>query len=101
MALAESGPAAPELLAQVRKLRDELDEEQRDRQLLAALDKAWLAQMETDSQSQRVCVRGGHSVLASGVRGLWHKVRRTTVDQAAQMIRSRSGTVTVAAYWRR
>ncbi len=44
MALADAGPADAQLVAQVRQLASELDQEQRDRQLLAALDAAWLAE---------------------------------------------------------
>ena len=53
VALAESGPADPQLVAQVRQLADELDQEQRDRELLASLDKAWLAQLDTDVRQNR------------------------------------------------
>ena len=41
--LAETGQADQALVAQVRELATQLDREQRERQLLAALDKAWLA----------------------------------------------------------
>ena len=44
LALADAGPADAKLVAQVRQLASELDQEQRDRQLLAALDAAWLAE---------------------------------------------------------
>ncbi len=43
LALAETGQADQALVAQVRELAAQLDREQRERQLLAALDKAWLA----------------------------------------------------------
>jgi hypothetical protein len=44
LALAESGAADAQLVARVRQLTSELDQEQRDGQLLAALDVAWLAE---------------------------------------------------------
>jgi serine/threonine-protein kinase len=47
LALAESGLADAALLEQVRRLHAELDEEDKDRQLLAALDAARLAQAAT------------------------------------------------------
>jgi tetratricopeptide (TPR) repeat protein len=47
-ALAEAGPADARLIAQVRQLASELDQEQRDQELLAALNAAWLAKVNTD-----------------------------------------------------
>jgi serine/threonine-protein kinase len=49
-ALAESGPADAALAAQVRGLRAELDAEEKDRQLLAALDAARLAQVQSNDR---------------------------------------------------
>lgn len=43
LALAESGSVDPTVVSRVRELASELDQEQRDRRLLAALDEAWLA----------------------------------------------------------
>jgi serine/threonine-protein kinase len=45
-ALVESGPADAALKAQVAQLQTELDQEEKDRQLIAALDEARLAQAE-------------------------------------------------------
>ncbi len=47
-ALAETGEADSQLVAQVRQLASELDLEQRDGQLLAALNAAWLAEPNLD-----------------------------------------------------
>jgi serine/threonine-protein kinase len=47
LALVESGPAEDTLKTQVRQLQEELDDEERDRTLVAALDEARLAQAET------------------------------------------------------
>ena len=44
LALVDAGPAEAHLIAQVRQLASELDQEQQDRQLLSALDAAWLAE---------------------------------------------------------
>jgi serine/threonine-protein kinase len=52
-ALAESGPADRALAERVRQLLGELDEEDRDRQLLSALDAARLAQTELNDQHNR------------------------------------------------
>jgi serine/threonine-protein kinase len=51
-ALVESGPADDTLKSQVRQLQAELDEEEKDRQLVAALDEARLAQVETLSENR-------------------------------------------------
>jgi serine/threonine-protein kinase len=45
-ALLDNGPADPALAAKVQRLQVELEEEEKERQLLAALDEAWLAQTE-------------------------------------------------------
>jgi serine/threonine-protein kinase len=47
LALVESGPADDHLKKQVRALQAELDQEEKDRNLLAAFDQAQLAQAET------------------------------------------------------
>jgi hypothetical protein len=46
--LAETGDVDPQLIEQVRQLAPELDIEQRDVQLLAALDATWLAEPNLD-----------------------------------------------------
>jgi serine/threonine protein kinase/Flp pilus assembly protein TadD len=50
LALAKSGPADPALVAQVQQFSDELDQEQRDRQFLAALERAWLTPQFDDQE---------------------------------------------------
>ncbi len=52
LALLESGPADEGLKTQVTRLRSELDEEDKDRKLIAALDEARLAQAETLSENR-------------------------------------------------
>jgi serine/threonine-protein kinase len=52
-ALAEGGPVEEELAARVRELLAELDEEDSDRQLLDALEKARLAQTEANMRENR------------------------------------------------
>jgi len=47
-ALAESGDADSEQIARVQQLAAELNRELEDRRLLAALDRVWMAKMETD-----------------------------------------------------
>jgi tetratricopeptide (TPR) repeat protein len=52
LALVESGPAEPALRGRVEDLQAELDEEEKDRQLIAALEAARLAQAETLSENR-------------------------------------------------
>jgi hypothetical protein len=52
LALVDNGPADVALKDQVHHLKTELDEEDKDRVLVAALDEARLAQAETLSQSR-------------------------------------------------
>jgi serine/threonine-protein kinase len=53
VALVESGPADEALKRQVRQLQAEVDEEEKDRQLIAALDEARLAQAEVVASENR------------------------------------------------
>jgi serine/threonine-protein kinase len=53
LALVESGPADEALKAQVRQAQDELDQEERDRQLVADLETARLAQGATVGHQNR------------------------------------------------
>jgi tetratricopeptide (TPR) repeat protein len=52
LALVENGPADDTLKTQVNRLQSDLDEEEKDRRLLAALDEARLAQAETRSENR-------------------------------------------------
>jgi serine/threonine-protein kinase len=53
LALIDNGPADRALVDQVRQLETELDEEEKDRKLIAALDEARLAQAETVASENR------------------------------------------------
>jgi len=53
LALVESGPAEEALAAQVRQVQEELDEEQKDRRLVADLETAYLAQTESVAAENR------------------------------------------------
>src|SRR5262249_49922829 len=53
LAWVENGPADDTLKTQVRQLQTELDEEEKDRQLIAAVDEARLAQAETLASENR------------------------------------------------
>jgi serine/threonine-protein kinase len=52
LALIENGPADAALTEQVRRLQADLDEEEKDRALMTALDEARLAQAETLSENR-------------------------------------------------
>src|SRR5262249_12141623 len=52
LTLVESGPADAELATQVRRLQADLDEQEKDRKLIAALDEAHLKQAETLSTNR-------------------------------------------------
>jgi serine/threonine-protein kinase len=53
LALVENGPADDTLKTQVTRLQTEVDEEEKDRQLVAALDEARLAQAEVSGDKRR------------------------------------------------
>jgi serine/threonine-protein kinase len=52
LALVESGPADDVLKAEVQRLKAELDEQEKDRELIAALDEARLAQADTLAENR-------------------------------------------------
>jgi serine/threonine-protein kinase len=54
LALVENGPADADLVEQVRRLQAELGEEEKDRQLVAALEEAQLAQALTAAGANRL-----------------------------------------------
>jgi serine/threonine-protein kinase len=56
LALVEAGPAAAALADQVKQLQTELDDESKDRTLVAALDDARLAQAETRADQNRFAI---------------------------------------------
>ena len=56
LALIENGPADAMLVARVRRLQTELDEEEKDRTLILALEEAWLAQAGTVTGENRFAV---------------------------------------------
>jgi serine/threonine-protein kinase len=56
LALVNNGPIDPLLRDQVERLQTDLDEEEKDRTLVTALDAAWMAQAETVSEENRFAV---------------------------------------------
>ena len=70
LALVENGPVDAMLATQVRQLQTELDEEEKDRKLVAALDEARLAQAESCAGQEPVCPRAGRAAVPRGVPGL-------------------------------
>jgi serine/threonine protein kinase/Tfp pilus assembly protein PilF len=65
LALAEDGLADAALTAQVSQLQAELDAEDKDRTLVAALDEAWLAQAETLSENRFATERAVPKIRAA------------------------------------
>jgi hypothetical protein len=92
-ALAEAGPADPRLVAQVRQLASELDQEQRDQQLLAALNAAWLAKVNTDIAQSRFLEQGIVPVLRDALQAYGLSVGQGSAQDAAAKIASRPQAV--------
>ena len=105
LALAEAGPADPQLLAQVQQLNEELDQEQRDRQLLAALDRAWLAQAQTEASQSRFLAEAVVPQLEEALLRYGITVGKDDPRQTASLVASKPSeirTALVAAFdeWR-
>ena len=93
VALAETDPADPELVVRVRQLSDELDDQQRDRELLAALDAAWLTQANVDV-SRSVFAKGDSlPLLRNALEAYGIVVNRTPPQEVAARIRTRPKAV--------
>ncbi len=91
--LAESGPAAPEVLAQVQGLLGELDQEQRDQQLLAALDKAWLARANLTRDASGFDVKASIPILRDALEAYGLAVGKGPPEEAAAFVRKRPPAV--------
>jgi tetratricopeptide (TPR) repeat protein/serine/threonine protein kinase len=89
LALAESGPADSQQLAQVRQLADELDQERRDRELLASLDKAWLAELDTDVRQNRFSRGASVSIMREALTRYGIAVGVASTEQSAALIQAK------------
>jgi serine/threonine-protein kinase len=92
LALVENGPADEALKDQVRRLQADLDELEKDRVLVAALDEARLAQAETLSEnrfaSERAVPKFRNALAAYGL-----PVGEGEAKRAAERIRQRPAAV--------
>jgi tetratricopeptide (TPR) repeat protein len=103
-ALAESGPVEPELAAQVQTLLRELSEEEKDQQLLAALDAAHLAQAETIVEDNRFAAERAVPLYREALRAYGLPAGELAVEEAAARIKERPAVVREALvaildYW--
>ena len=87
-ALAESGPTDPELLARVRRLSADLDQERKQRELLAALDQAWLAQATTHDAVFRFANEASLPILREALEAYGLVVGQGPPEQAAAFLRA-------------
>jgi serine/threonine-protein kinase len=92
LALVENGPANDTLKTQVTRLQTELDEEEKDRHLLAALDEAHLKQAETLSQN-RFAVERAVPLFREAFRAYGLPVGEGDPTAIAQRIRQRPAAV--------
>ena len=92
LALADAGPADAHLIAQVQQLASELDQEQRDRQLLSALDAAWLAEPSL-SWDRRFANENSLPLLRNALTADGLAVGQDNAPAAAARIKSRQERV--------
>src|SRR5262249_3047303 len=89
----ESGPVEPELAGQVQSLLRELAEEEKDQQLLAALDAAHLAEANTDVSSNRFAAERAVPLHREALRAYGLPVGELAVEEAAARVRERPAAV--------
>jgi serine/threonine-protein kinase len=92
LALVESGPADLAIKSRVSRLQSELDEEDKDRQLLAALDAARLAQAETLSEN-RFAKERAVPLFREAFRAYGLSAGEGEPKVAAERIRQRSAAI--------
>ncbi len=92
-ALAESGPAEKALTAQVRQLQADLDEEEKDHRLIAALDEARLAQAELVAGESRFAIERAVPKFREAFRAYGLAAGEGEPKVAAERIRQRPAAV--------
>jgi serine/threonine-protein kinase len=92
LALVENGPADALLVAEVRRMEADLDQEEPDRRLMAALDQALLKQAETVS-TNRFATERALPVFRAALRAYGLPVGEGDPKAAAARIRSRPAAV--------
>ncbi|HLN27340.1 MAG TPA: tetratricopeptide repeat protein [Gemmataceae bacterium] len=98
LALVENGPADAMLAAQVRQLQAELDEEEKDRKLVAALDEARLAQAELNTEKSHFASERGVPVFREAFRAYGLPAGEGEPKAAAERIRQRPAAVREAIF---
>jgi serine/threonine-protein kinase len=93
LALAESGPADDALKRQVRQLQGELNEEDKDRRLMAALEEAHLAQAENVAGESRFASERAVPRFREAFREYGLSAGEGAPAAAAQRIRQRPAAV--------
>jgi serine/threonine-protein kinase len=97
LALAETGLTDPVLWQQVRQLQGELDEQEKDRQFLAALDAARLAQTEDAPQNGKIAWERAVPRFREAFRAYGLPAGQVEPDEAAARLRARPAAVQEAA----
>jgi serine/threonine-protein kinase len=93
VALVENGPADATLVAQVKHLQAELDEEEKDRTLVAALDEARLAQAESADDKPRFAPERAVPRFREAFRAYGLPAGEGEPQVAAERIRQRPAAV--------
>jgi serine/threonine-protein kinase len=93
LALVESGPADDMLKTQVKQLQAELDEEEKDRRLIAALDEARLAQAETVAGENRFATERAVPKYREAFRAYGLPAGEGEPEVTAERIRQRPAAV--------
>jgi serine/threonine-protein kinase len=93
LALVENGPADAALKDQVRRLQADLDEEQKDRRLVAALDEARLAKAETADDKRRFAEERAVPKFREAFRAYGLPAGEGEAAAAAERIRQRPEAV--------
>ncbi len=97
LALVENGPADQTLVDQVKQLQAELDEEEKDRHLIAALEAARLAQAETVVGESRFARERAIPLFREAFAAYGMAVGEGEPAAAAARLRQRPATVRQAA----
>jgi tetratricopeptide (TPR) repeat protein len=93
LALIETGQADPSLVAQVKRLQDDLDQEEKDRTLVAALDAARLAQAELNADGYAFALERAVPLFREAFKAYGLSVGEGTAADAASRIRERPAPV--------
>jgi eukaryotic-like serine/threonine-protein kinase len=93
LALIENGPTDPALMQQVTRLQADLDDEEKDRQLVTSLDEARLAQAETVAGESRFAMERAMPLFQEALRAYGLPLGEVEAKAAAERIRQRPAAV--------